>query len=84
MRLGVDNLIAIRLSPSTGGQMRSSNQNWPAVRAINLEDLRGDSPDHADDSNLGDGADEGGFDLNDYEGADPAIIHHCFPAPATH
>ena len=50
--------------------MRSSNQNWPAVRAINLEDLRGDSPDHAHDSNLGDGADDGGFDPNDYEGVD--------------
>ena len=50
--------------------MRSSNQNWPAVRAMNLEDLRGDSPDHADDSNLGDGADDGGFDPNDYEGTD--------------
>ena len=53
-----------------GGQMRPSNQNWPAVRAINLEDLRGDSPDHADDSNLEDGVGDGGFDLNDYEGAD--------------
>ena len=51
--------------------MRSSNQNWPTVRAMNLEDLRGNSPDHADDSNLGDGADDGGFDPNDYEGADP-------------
>ena len=50
--------------------MRSSNQNWPTVRAMNLEDLRGDSPDHADDSNLGDGADDGGFDPNDYEGTD--------------
>ena len=50
--------------------MRSSNQNWPTVRAMNLEDLRGDSPDHADDSNLGDGADDGGFDPNDYECVD--------------
>ena len=57
--------------PQYRGQMRSSNQNWPAVRAMNLEDLRGDSPDHADDSNLGDGADDGGFDPNDYEGVDP-------------
>ena len=39
--------------PQYRGQMRSSNQNWPAVRAMNLEDLRGDSPDHADDINLG-------------------------------
>ena len=57
--------------PQYRGQMRSSNQNWPAVRAMNLEDLRGDSPDHVDDSNLGDGADDGGFDPNDYEGMDP-------------
>ena len=56
--------------PQYGGQTRSSNQNWPTVRAMNLEDLRGDSPDHADDSNLGDGADDGGFDPNDYEGVD--------------
>ena len=50
--------------------MRSSNQNWPAVRAINLEDLRSDSPDCADDSNLEDGAGDGGFDPNNYEGVD--------------
>ena len=56
--------------PQYGGQMRSSNQNWPTVRAMNLEDLRGDGPDQADDDNLGDGADDGGFDPNDYEGAD--------------
>ena len=56
--------------PQYRGQTRSSNQNWPAVRAMNLEDLRGDSPDHTDDSNLGDGADDGGFDPNDYEGVD--------------
>ena len=56
--------------PHYGAQTRSSNQNWPAVRAINLEDLRGNNPDHADDSNLGDGADDGGFDPNDYEGVD--------------
>ena len=48
--------------PQYGGQTRSSNQNWPAVRAINLEDLRSDSPDRADDSNLEDGAGDGGFD----------------------
>ena len=48
--------------PQYGGQMRSSNQNWPAVRAINLEDPRGDSPDCVDDSNLEDGAGDGGFD----------------------
>ena len=56
--------------PQYGGQMRSSNQNWPTVRAMNLEDLRGNGPDQLDDSNLGGGADDGGFDPNDYEGAD--------------
>ena len=50
--------------------MRSSNQSWAAVRAINLEDLRGNSPDQADDNNLEDGAGDRGFDPNDYEGAD--------------
>ena len=57
--------------PQYGDQMRASNQNWPTVRAMNLEDLRGNSPDHMDDSNLGDGVDDGGFDPNDYEGANP-------------
>ena len=50
--------------------MRASNQNWPTVRAMNLEDLRGDGPDQLDNSNLGGGADDGGFDPNDYEGVD--------------
>ena len=50
--------------------MRPSNQNWPAVRAMNLEDLRGNGADQVDDGNLGDGADDGGFDPNDYEGMD--------------
>ena len=50
--------------------MRPSNQSWPAVRAVNLKDPRGNSPDCADDSNLEDGAGDGGFDLKDYEGAD--------------
>ena len=37
-----------------------------------------------DDSNLEDGAGDGGFDLNDYEGADsPIILHHCFPVIST-
>ena len=62
--------------PQYRGQMRSSNQNWPAVRAINLEDLRGDSPDHVDNSNLEDGAGDGGFDPNNYEGVDS-------PSPTT-
>ena len=57
--------------PQYGGQVRTSNQNWPAVRAMNLEDLRGNGADEADDSNLGDGVDDGGFDPNDYEGVDP-------------
>ena len=56
--------------PQYRGQTRTSNQNWPAVRAMNLEDLRGDAADEVDDGNLGDGADDGGFDPNDYEGAD--------------
>ena len=33
--------------------MRTSNQNWPAVRAVNLEDPRGNGADKADDGNLG-------------------------------
>ena len=56
--------------PQYGGQTRPSNQNWPTVRAMNLKNLRGDSPDQVDNGNLGDGADDGGFDLNDYEGMD--------------
>ena len=59
--------------PQYGGQMRPSNQNWPTVRAINLEDPRGHSPDCVDDSNLEDGAGDGGFDLNNYEGADSPL-----------
>ena len=51
--------------PQYGGQVRPSSQNWPAVRAVNLEDPRGNSPDCADDSNLDDGAGDEGFDLND-------------------
>ena len=57
--------------PQYGGQTRPSNQSWPAMRVVNLEDPRGDSPNHADDSNLEDGAGNGGFDLNNYEGVDP-------------
>ena len=59
--------------PQYGGQMRPSNQSWPAVRAVNLEDPWGDSPDCVDDSNLEDGAGDGGFDLNDYECADSPL-----------
>ena len=56
--------------PQYGGQMRTSNQNWPTVRAVNLEDPRGDGADEVDDGNLGDGADDGGFDPSNYEGVD--------------
>ena len=59
--------------PQYGGQTRPSNQSWPTVRAVNLEDPRGDSPDHVDDSNLEDGAGDGGFDPNNYEGADSPL-----------
>ena len=62
--------------PQYGGQTRPSSQSWPAVRAVNLEDPRGNSPDHADDSNLEDRAGDGGFDPNDYEGMDS-------PSPST-
>ena len=53
--------------PQYGGQTRPSNQSWLAVRAVNMEDPRGNSPDDMDGSNLEDGAGDGGFDLNDYE-----------------
>ena len=43
-----DHPIVIRVSHSTGGQTRPSSQSWPAVRAVNLEDPRGDSPDRVD------------------------------------
>ena len=56
--------------PQYGGQMRPSSQSWPAVRAVNLEDPRGNGPDCTDDSNLDDGAGDGGFNPNDYEGVD--------------
>ena len=48
------------------------NQDQPQY-LVNLGDPRGDSPDCADDSNLDDGAGDGGFDLNDYEGADSPL-----------
>ena len=50
---------------------------------MNLQDLRGNGPDHVDDSNLGDGADDGGFDLNDYEGMLPCF-HHTSRQPILH
>ena len=70
--------------PQYGGQMRTSNQSWPTVRAINLEDPRGDGADEADDGNLEDGADDGGFDPSNYEGTDSAPIHYRSPAPTAH
>ena len=63
--------------PQYGGQMRPSNHSWPAVRAVNMEDPRGDSPDGMDGSNLEDGAGDGGFDPNDYEGVGDS------PSPST-
>ena len=62
--------------PQYGGQTRPSSQSWPAVKAVNLEDPRDDGPEGVDDSNLEDGAGDGGFDLNDYEGVDS-------PSPST-
>ena len=40
--------------PQYGGQTRTPNQSWPAVRAVNLGDSGGDGADEADDGNLGD------------------------------
>ena len=56
--------------PQYGGQMRTSNQSWPAVRAVNLGDSGGDGADEADDGNLGEEVDDAGFDLSNYKGAD--------------
>ena len=56
--------------PQYGGQTRTSNQSWPAVRAVNLGDSGGDGADEADDGNLGEEADIAGFDPSNYEGAD--------------
>ena len=44
--IGADNPITIKGQPQYGGQTRPSNQSWAAVRAVNLENPRGDSPDH--------------------------------------
>ena len=52
--------------------MRTSNQSWPAVRAINLEDPGGSGANEANDGNLEGGADDGGFDPSNYKGADSA------------
>ena len=56
--------------PQYRGQMQPSNHSWLAVRAVNMEDPRVDCPDGTDGSNLEDGAGDGGFDPNDYEGAE--------------
>ena len=52
------------------------------MRAVNLEDLRGDGADQVDDGNLGDGVDDGGFDPNDYEGMQ--TLHHPLLLPCSH
>ena len=57
--------------------MWPSNHSWLAVRAVNMEDPRVNGPDGMDGSNLEDGAGDGGFDLNDYEGVGDA------PLPST-
>ena len=71
--------------PQYGGQTRPSNHSWPAVRTVNMEDPRGNSPDGTDGSNLEDGVGDRGFDPNDYEGVGdfPFTLHHCFLAPTT-
>ena len=69
--------------PQYGDQTQPSNHSWPAVRAVNMEDPRVNSPDGMDGSNLEDGVGDGGFDLNNYEGAG---IPHCPPPllPCSH
>ena len=69
-RIGEDNLVITQTHPQYGGQMRTSNQNWPTVRAVNLEDPGGNGADEADDGNLGEGVDDAGFDPSNYEGMD--------------
>ena len=59
-----------QIRPQYGGPMRTSNQSWPAVRAVNLGDPGDDGADEADDGNLEEGADDAGFDPSNYEGAD--------------
>ena len=54
------------------------------MRAMNLGDLRGNGADQVDNGNLGDGADDGGFDLNDYKGTDSTSSTTGFPAPTAH
>ena len=63
--------------PQYRGQMWPSNHSWLAVRAVNMEDPRVDCPDGMDGSNLEDGAGDGGFDPNDYEGVGDS------PSPST-
>ena len=63
--------------PQYRGQMRPSNHSWLAVRAVNMEDPRGNSPNGMDGSNLEDGVGDGGFDPNDYEGVGNS------PSPST-
>ena len=54
------------------------------MRAINLEDPRGDGADEADDGNLEDGADDGGFDPSNYEGHGLRTIHYHCPCLPPH
>ena len=56
--------------PQYGGQTWPSNHSWPAVKAVNMEDPRVNCPDGLDGSSLEDGMGDGGFDPNDYEGAE--------------
>ena len=58
--------------------MQPSNHSWPAVRVVNMEDPRVNSPDGMDGSSLEDGAGDGGFDPNDYEG-----VEELSPLPST-
>ena len=59
--------------PQYGGQMRPSNHSWPAIRAVNMEDPKGDSPKGMDGSNLEDGVGDGGFNPNNYESMDSPL-----------
>ena len=47
--------------PQYRGQTRPSSQIWPAVRAVNMEDPKGNSPEGMDGSNLEDGVGDGGL-----------------------
>ena len=59
--------------PQYRGQTQPSNHSWLAVRAVNMEDPRVNCPDGMDGSDLEDGAGDGGFDPNDYEGVEELL-----------